>query len=66
MAAAVRALHISPHCRIPASFPAAVAMGFTLKDMVALSAAHTLGAVNGRAMTPTPQAFDATGALSCA
>ncbi|KAI7838479.1 hypothetical protein COHA_007742 [Chlorella ohadii] len=35
-----------------------LAMGFTLRDLVALSAAHTLGAVNGRAMTPTPQTFD--------
>lgn len=32
--------------------------------MVALSAAHTIGAVNGRAMTPTPQTFDASGALA--
>jgi hypothetical protein len=37
-----------------------LSMGFTLRDMVALSAAHTLGAVNGRAMTPTPQTFDAS------
>jgi len=55
------------HLCLPTSCPLCVAvdMGFTLRDLVALSAAHTLGAVNGRAMTPTPQAFDGSGACVC-